>query len=69
MTSKNTSVPLVKNTIDKQDIESLIEWLKTEPQLTKGPMVMEFEKKWSEWLGKKYSVSAFYFQLELIAAQ
>ena len=24
MTSKNTSVPLVKNTIDKQDIESLI---------------------------------------------
>lgn len=56
MTSKNTSVPLVKNTIDKQDIEGLIEWLKTEPQLTKGPMVMEFEKKWSEWLGKKYSV-------------
>lgn len=56
MTSKNTSIPLVKNTIDEKDIESLIDWLKTDPQLTKGPMVTEFEKKWSQWLGKKYSV-------------
>ena len=45
MTSKNTSIPLVKNTIDEKDIESLIDWLKTDPQLTKGPMVTEFEKK------------------------
>jgi len=56
MISNNTRIQLVKDTIDKQDINKLIKWLKTEPQLTKGPLVVEFEKQWSEWLGKKYSV-------------
>ena len=53
MISNNTKIQLVKDTIDKQDIDKLIKWLKTEPQLTKGPLVIEFEKQWSEWLGKK----------------
>ena len=37
-------IPLVKDTINKNDINELIDWLKTEPQLTKGPLVVEFEK-------------------------
>ncbi len=49
-------ITLVKDTIDSNDINILIEWLKTYPRLTKGPMTIEFEKKWSNWLGCKYSV-------------
>lgn len=49
-------ITLVKDTIDKEDIDNLIEWLKTYPRLTKGPKTIEFEEKWSEWLGCKYSV-------------
>ena len=47
---------LTNDTIDNKDIDSLIEWLKTYPRLTKGPLTKEFEQKWSEWLGTKYSV-------------
>ena len=49
-------IKLVNNTIDTDDIEELIKWLKTNPKLTKGNLTVEFEKKWSKWLGKKYSV-------------
>jgi len=47
---------LAEDTIDKDDIEALIGWLKTDPRLTKGKLTPEFEKKWSNWLGRKYSV-------------
>jgi len=50
------TIKLVKDTIDVNDINKLIEWLHTNPKLTKGPLTVEFEKKWSEWLGVKYSV-------------
>jgi CDP-6-deoxy-D-xylo-4-hexulose-3-dehydrase len=49
-------IKLVKDTIDKQDIDCLVDWLKTYPQLTKGRLTEEYEKRWSEWLGVKYSV-------------
>ena len=49
-------IDLVEDTIDSEDIDKLIEWLSTYPRLTKGPKTIEFEKKWSEWLGVKYSV-------------
>jgi CDP-6-deoxy-D-xylo-4-hexulose-3-dehydrase len=50
------TIKLVKDTIDVNDINKLIEWLHTNPKLTKGPLTVEFEKKWSDWLGVKYSV-------------
>ncbi len=50
------SIKLVKDTINFDDVTKLIEWLKTNPRLTKGHLTLEFEKKWSEWLGTKYSV-------------
>lgn len=49
-------ISLVKDTIDFSDIKKLISWLETNPRLTKGKLTTEFEKKWSEWLGVKYSV-------------
>ena len=49
-------ITLVKDTIDNKDIDRLIDWLKTYPRLTKGPVTLELEQKWSKWLGRKYSV-------------
>ena len=43
MTLQNTKVQLVKDTIDKNDINKLIEWLKQDeiPRLTKGDITIE----------------------------
>ena len=49
-------INLVKDTIDNNDIDRLIEWLKTYPRLTKAEKTLEFEKIWSNYLGCKYSV-------------
>ena len=49
-------ISLVKDTIDEKDIDRLIEWLKTYPRLTKGAVTLEFEEKFSNWLGRKHSV-------------
>ena len=49
-------IPLVKNTIDNQDIDKLIEWLQTYPRLTKGELTVTFEEEWSKFIGTKYSV-------------
>jgi CDP-4-dehydro-6-deoxyglucose reductase, E1 len=49
-------IDLIQDTIDNQDIDNLIDWLKDYPRLTKGTKTIEFENKWSEWLGSKYSV-------------
>jgi CDP-6-deoxy-D-xylo-4-hexulose-3-dehydrase len=47
---------LVNDTIGQDDIQSLIEWLKTKPRLTKATKTVEFEQAWSNWLGCNYSV-------------
>ena len=49
-------IKLVNDTISNEDVDSLIEWLKTYPRLTKGPKTEEYEAKWSKWLGVKHSV-------------
>ena len=49
-------IDLIQYTIDNQDIDNLIDWLKDYPRLTKGLKTIEFENKWSQWLGSKYSV-------------
>tara|TARA_Y100001968_G_C19445596_1_gene765217 strand:- start:2013 stop:3197 length:1185 start_codon:yes stop_codon:yes gene_type:complete len=49
--------PLMQNNILCSDLEPVISLLKEkDPRLTSGHKVREFEKKWSEWLGVKYSV-------------
>jgi len=47
---------LVQDTIRNKDIDTLIEWLKKYPRLTKGPLTIEFEKIWAEWIGTKHAV-------------
>lgn len=47
---------LAERTIDEADIAELIDWLQTNPQLTQGPLVKQFETVWSAWLGRKHSV-------------
>lgn len=54
--SNDFSVNLVEDTIDRNDIRNLIEWLETFPRLTKGPLTVEFEKKWASYMGSKESV-------------
>jgi CDP-6-deoxy-D-xylo-4-hexulose-3-dehydrase len=49
-------IELIQDTIDNQDIDNLIDWLKTYPKLTKGDRTIEFETKWNNWLGTKHSV-------------
>jgi len=49
-------IHLVKNTIDKVDIDQLIKWLQTYPQLTKGKQTEYLEKKWARFVGTEYSV-------------
>lgn len=51
--------PLMKNNITRSDLNKLIEYLKNDTskiKLTSGSKVFNFEKKWSQWLGVKYSV-------------
>ena len=51
-------VKLVSDTIDKNDINRLVEWLSEDPipRLTKGEVTVQLEKKWAEKIGTKYSV-------------
>ena len=49
-------IKLVNDTINNNDVDSLIEWLKTYPRLTKGPITLELEEKWAKKIGTKYSI-------------
>lgn len=49
-------ITLVNDTINKDDISVLIKWLETFPRLTKGEQTIIFEKEWSKWQGRNYSV-------------
>jgi CDP-6-deoxy-D-xylo-4-hexulose-3-dehydrase len=51
-------INLVSDTINKEDINSLVEWLQQDPipHLTKGELTWELESKWASKLGTKYSI-------------
>ena len=53
---QNFNLPLMENNITKEDNINVINFLKKNNKLTNGKKVLEFEKKWSKWLGCKYSV-------------
>ena len=48
--------PLMSNNITSDDLSKVITALKKNIILTQNKKVEEFEKKWSKWLGVKYSV-------------
>ena len=49
------SIKLAEATIDRQDMDDLAKWIQTYPRLTKGPLTLEFEDKWSTFLGVRFS--------------
>lgn len=65
--------PLMTNNISRKDLDKVIKHLKKkDPMLTQHNNVRLFEKKWSNWLGVKYSVfvnsgsSANYISLKIL---
>lgn len=57
-TSFHINMPLMHNNITKNDLDCVVEYIKDQDNLilTQSNKVKEFETKWSEWLGVKYSV-------------
>lgn len=51
-------ISLANDSITKEDIKNLVEWLSQEkiPKLTKGHLTVELEEKWAKKIGSKYSV-------------
>lgn len=47
---------LAEDTIDQQDIAELVAWLESDPHLTQGELVREFERQWAEWIGARHAV-------------
>ncbi len=47
---------MIKLTCNTINTEEIINWLKKDPQLTKGQMTLEFEKKWTEYINVKHAV-------------
>jgi len=52
---KNFKWQLMTNNILPKDKKELIKFIKKSNKFTNGEKVKEFEKKWSSWLGVKYS--------------
>jgi CDP-4-dehydro-6-deoxyglucose reductase, E1 len=49
-------IKLAQDTIEQHELERLSSWILSGAQLTKGPLTIDFEKKFSEYIGCKYSV-------------
>jgi len=54
----NFFLPLMNDNIDKEDVNSVINFLSSDniPKLTNGPKVVEFENAWGKWLGTQYNL-------------
>jgi CDP-6-deoxy-D-xylo-4-hexulose-3-dehydrase len=49
-------IGLIGNIISDEDMKALSEWIATCPRLSKGPLTLEFERRWARWLGTKHAV-------------
>jgi CDP-6-deoxy-D-xylo-4-hexulose-3-dehydrase len=49
-------LPLMADNISREDLDVLRDFLAGTPRLTQSAKVKEFEQKWSDWVGVKYSV-------------
>ena len=49
-------IKLAQDTIEQQELEQLSRWILSGAQLTKGPLTINFEKKFSDYIGCKHSV-------------
>lgn len=48
-------IKLADDTLDKNDINSLIGWLQTYPRLTKGGLTGSFESEWAKYIGTTHA--------------
>ncbi len=53
---QNYKIRLCEETITKRELYELSEWIVNSDRLTKGELTSEFESKFSEFIGNKYSV-------------
>jgi dTDP-4-amino-4,6-dideoxygalactose transaminase len=53
---KNMKIPIARTSLNKEEINSVLEPLES-GWLVQGPKVQEFENKWSEFTGAKYSIA------------
>lgn len=51
----DTNIKLASNTIPNYHLDLLASWIKTYPRLTKGKLTEDFEKKFSNYIGCKFS--------------
>tara|TARA_B100000212_G_scaffold333590_1_gene303216 strand:- start:345 stop:1520 length:1176 start_codon:yes stop_codon:yes gene_type:complete len=51
----DTNIKLASNTIPNYHLDSLADWIKTYPRLTKGELTEDFERKLSNYIGCKFS--------------
>lgn len=49
-------IKLAENTITKEELINLSNWIPESPQLTKGPLTVEFEKQFAKYIGTEYCV-------------
>jgi len=47
--------PLAADTISAEENMARAEWLMTNPHLTTGGLVKQYEQKWAQWLGRSYA--------------
>ncbi len=50
------TIKLAEDTISTGELDNLSEWIKGGHQLTKGPLTIEFEKKFAKYIGSEYCV-------------
>lgn len=50
------SYKLAEQIIDQTDLDALANWLRGNPQLTKGKLTLQFERLWADWIGTTYAV-------------
>jgi CDP-6-deoxy-D-xylo-4-hexulose-3-dehydrase len=53
---KSKRIFLAKDTIEKYELFALCDWIKADNKLTKGPLTIEFERKFADYLDVKHSV-------------
>lgn len=51
-----SNVRLAEDTISQRELEALAQWLTGGPQLTKGPLTLEFEQKFAQTVGSSHAV-------------
>ena len=49
-------IKLAEDTIDQKELKLLADWILRGNQLTKGKLTIEFEEKFSNFIGSKYSI-------------